>query len=79
VLFSQSAARGQKTWYLRDSGAAGVGFVQGNAATEGLRTLAYGTTWHWHGFGCSSQKSGLTCRNPAGHGFFLSRERQRRF
>ena len=41
--------------------------------------LAYGTTWRKRGFTCRSESVGLTCRNAAGHGFFLSRERWRRF
>jgi hypothetical protein len=41
--------------------------------------LAYGTTWRKRGFTCRSEPKGLTCRNSAGHGFFLSRERWRRF
>lgn len=79
VLFSQSGTRGQKTWYLRDSGRSGATFVIGNIATEGIGILHYGRTWRWHGFRCSSRILGLTCQNSAGHGFFLSRERQRRF
>ena len=41
--------------------------------------LAYGATWRRRGFVCRSASSGLTCRNTSGHGFFLSRERWRRF
>ena len=41
--------------------------------------LAYGTAWRKRGFTCRSESVGLTCRNAAGHGFFLSRERWRRF
>ena len=39
------------------------------------RVLAYGKTWHKGPIWCSSQPSGLTCTNPQGHGFFLSRAR----
>ncbi len=78
VLLSQSGVKGQKIWYLRDTGPAAVTFVQGNAATD-LPELAYGKSWHWQGFSCSSRTSGLACRARSGHGFFLSRERQRRF
>lgn len=38
------------------------------------RTLPYGRTWRHGGFTCSSARTGLTCRNRAGHGLFLSRE-----
>lgn len=43
------------------------------------RTLAYGSTWSRDGFRCTSEQAGLSCRNRAGHGFFLSRERTRVF
>jgi hypothetical protein len=47
---------------------------------QGSRSvLAYGATWRRRGFVCTSAFAGLTCRNTAGHGFFLSRERWRRF
>jgi len=35
--------------------------------------LAYGKTWRYGPFACSSATNGLSCRNKAGHGFFLSR------
>lgn len=38
-------------------------------------TLAYDTTWKNSGFECLSETRGLTCKNSAGQGFFLSRER----
>lgn len=43
------------------------------------KVLAYGTSWHGGGLRCTSEEKGLTCRNPAGHGFFLSRQSWRRF
>jgi hypothetical protein len=41
--------------------------------------LGYGRSWTGGGLRCTSAMEGLTCRNSAGHGFFLSRERWRRF
>jgi hypothetical protein len=41
--------------------------------------LAYGRTWHSHGFTCTSRVTGLTCTNGHGHGLFLSRESYRLF
>lgn len=41
--------------------------------------LAYGKTWNNGGFKCVSQKTGLTCTNRSGIGFFLSREKWRVF
>ena len=44
------------------------------------RTLSYGSSRRFGPFGCKSRVTGLTCRSrPSGHGFFLSRERQRVF
>ncbi|MGZ4388796.1 MAG: DUF6636 domain-containing protein [Gaiellaceae bacterium] len=47
----------------------------------GLRApvLAYGRRFARGGISCLSAFSGLTCRNAAGHGFFLSRQRYRLF
>jgi hypothetical protein len=41
--------------------------------------LAYGKTFTFGPFRCTSQSAGLTCRNGAGHGWFLSRSSYRRF
>ncbi len=43
------------------------------------RVLAYGKTFTFGPFRCTSQSAGLTCRNRAGHGWFLSRASYRRF
>jgi hypothetical protein len=45
----------------------------------GGKPLAYGKTWRHDGFTCTSRKTGLTCKNLSGHGFFLSRAHSRRF
>lgn len=37
--------------------------------------LSYGSSWKQAGFNCLSQRTGLTCTNASGNGFFLSRER----
>ena len=41
--------------------------------------LKYGRTWRNGGFRCTSRVTGLTCRNAAGHGFRVSREKLTRF
>lgn len=41
--------------------------------------IAYGTQWRAYGFICTSQTTGLTCVNRAGHGFSLARAAQRVF
>jgi hypothetical protein len=35
--------------------------------------LPYGTSWRRAGFTCTSQTTGVTCRNAGGHGLFVSR------
>jgi hypothetical protein len=42
-------------------------------------TLGYGQTLSLGGFDCTSEKSGLTCTNPAGHGFTIAKVKQRLF
>lgn len=41
--------------------------------------LAYGATWRAGPFTCTSQRTGVTCRNRAQHGFTLSRGSYRVF
>jgi hypothetical protein len=41
--------------------------------TPAYTVLAYGRTWSYRGFTCTSRVTGLTCRNADGHGLFLSR------
>jgi uncharacterized protein DUF6636 len=79
TLFSKVLPdRGFKVWSMYVRGRALSGFVVGNPASD-YPKLAYGRTWRWHGFSCKSERRGLTCRNRAAHGFFLSRGSQRVF
>jgi hypothetical protein len=41
--------------------------------------LRYGRTWKRGPFTCTSRRTGVTCRNSRGHGFFLARDRWRVF
>ena len=41
--------------------------------------LGYGSTWRAGPFTCTSERTGVTCRNRAQHGFFLSRASYRLF
>ena len=43
------------------------------------KVLRYGTSWRRGPFRCTSRTAGLTCRNAAGHGWFMSRQSWRRF
>jgi hypothetical protein len=45
----------------------------------GYVTLPYGSVWERGPFTCHSRAAGLRCANSDGHGFELSRERQRLF
>lgn len=51
----------------------------GDTALGSGRALPYGATWRAGPFTCTSRFNGLTCRNRAGHGFFLSRQSYRTF
>ncbi len=48
-------------------------------ADPSARVIPYGTQWRPFGFICTSQTTGLTCVNEAGHGFTLSRAVQKAF
>lgn len=41
--------------------------------------LAYGKTWNYQGFSCTSSLNGLTCRNRDKKGFFLNKLQQKLF
>ena len=41
--------------------------------------LPYGATWSNNGIMCESKQTGLTCKNFAGRGFFLSKANQQVF
>jgi hypothetical protein len=41
--------------------------------------LGYGASVDLGGFRCSSERSGMTCTNPVGHGFSVSKAAQRLF
>ena len=43
---------------------------------DGFDRAEYGVTGQFGGFVCQSERTGLTCRNEDGHGFFLSRRSQ---
>ena len=45
----------------------------------GRRVLRYGMKRHFGPFTCTSRRTGLTCSNKSGHGWFLSRESQKLF
>jgi hypothetical protein len=69
---------------LRATGNSGItcsGGILYNSATQTPHypLLPYGTTWRQGGFTCTSAVTGITCRNRAGHGLFVSRQSWRSF
>jgi hypothetical protein len=75
TVFSVSA---QKQWVLSVTGQ--VSFSQLQESDFGpTGILGYGEKWTRFGVTCSSESVGLSCKNRDGHGFFLSRQRQRVF
>lgn len=44
--------------------------------SETLETLPYGAAFRTREFVCTSETSGVTCANTAGHGFIVSRRKQ---
>jgi hypothetical protein len=41
--------------------------------------LLCGRTWRHFGFMCRTERTGLTCANVSGHGWFVSRKNWRSF
>ena len=78
AVYSLTDKRGLATWWMKATGPALSGRFQANPATE-YPKLGYGRRYTWRGITCVSATTGLTCRNASGHGFFLSRRRQRIF
>jgi hypothetical protein len=64
---------------LKRTGRARILCVSDSVVTNSAKVLRYGQTWSRGGFTCRSRVTGLRCRNSAGHGFFLSRQRSYRF
>jgi hypothetical protein len=64
---------------LGRTGRAGVVCAGDTVLDPDARVLPYGSTWRRSGIVCTSRATGLTCKNASGRGFFLSRQRWRRF
>jgi hypothetical protein len=56
-----------------------LGCVGDTAVNPGNQVLGYGLAISGGSVTCESEKTGLTCRNAAGHGFMLSKARQSLF
>lgn len=62
-----------------DSKTADVWCPTDTVKTEKSAVLQYGENWKAEGFVCFSRTSGIECKNSLGHGFSLSRSRQKVF
>jgi hypothetical protein len=63
-------------------GASGGGYlacVGDSVFDPGAFTLGYGKSFSLGPFTCSSEKTGMTCVNPQGHGFKIAKARQQLF
>jgi hypothetical protein len=83
--FSRSGHRCQfgdygQAFEMRRSGAAKA-ICAGDTVLSApdARTIPYGRTWLLGPYTCISRKSGLSCRNPDGHGIALSLQAQKVF
>lgn len=85
ALQSRCMARADVDWHGFQLGTRSAGAI---TCTGGIlynpdtqrpspRVLPYGQTWRSGSFTCTSRRTGVTCRNRAGHGLFVSRERWR--
>jgi hypothetical protein len=53
-----------------------VGCISDTVANPDGLVLDYGKSISLGGFLCTSEKSGMTCTNPAGHGFTIAKAKQ---
>jgi hypothetical protein len=60
-------------------GRAGMSCYGDTLADPNSRVLAYGRSFELGSITCESSEAGLECSNGSGHGFFLSKARQRLF
>jgi len=68
-----------QSFELGNDSDADLACVSDSVLSEGSPVLAYGQSIKAGKITCSSEESGLTCRNARGHGFFLSRRAQKIF
>jgi hypothetical protein len=64
---------------LRETGKGRRTHITDTVRNPDAKVLAYGKTTTFGPLRCTSRRSGLTCRNKAGHGFTVSVEKQRVF
>jgi hypothetical protein len=68
---------------MRERSRATKGYDRHNVGYHDVvgRVLSFGRHWHIRGLGfwCTSRRTGLTCWNRGGHGWWLGRYRGYRF
>ena len=78
VMSTATRSHYPRAWLVRPHGQA-TSFVPNDGPGSGP-ALQYGSTWSRGALRCRSRVTGLTCWSVlTGHGFFLSRARQRTF
>jgi hypothetical protein len=70
---------GDLAWRIHRHGHARRLHVTDTVLDPRAPVLAYGRTRSFGSLRCTSRMTGMTCKNRDGHGFKLSRERQRLF
>jgi uncharacterized protein DUF6636 len=72
-----------KRMSLRAAGSAVIDLCAGDPGpfvlADTAPVLGYGSKWSGGGIVCSSRRTGVTCTNRSGHGFFMSRGHSYRF
>jgi hypothetical protein len=56
-----------------------VRLCYGDTVADAYPILAYGTTWKWAGFICSSSTAGVRCTNLSRHGWQINKNAQTLF
>ncbi|NPD15838.1 hypothetical protein HOY34_11575 [Xinfangfangia sp. D13-10-4-6] len=67
------------SFYVGDTGRAGLTCHGDTIQNPNGRVLPYGESITFDTIRCKSERSGVTCRNLDGHGFTLSRAKQKLF
>lgn len=70
---------GMTSFYVPSRGKSELDCTSEYFYDDSAPVLSYGQTMRGNGWSCTSQKSGMTCKNSAGRGFSLSRSSQRLF
>lgn len=66
-------------YWMGKTGSSKVVCAGDTALDSGAKVLKYGWYWSRNGYRCESERSGLTCTNASGRGWFLSRQSSYRF